>query len=133
MREYFRIGFTYTSNALEGNSLTEIETKIVIEDGITIGGKCLRDHYEAIGHSEAYDLLFTMAKRKEITEGQIKELHRVFYYRIDPKQAGKYLKQKVFISGSAFIPPSPEIIPGNRRSVLRNRRGMSELRHHRSY
>lgn len=75
MREYFRIGFTYTSNALEGNSLTEIETKIVIEDGITIGGKSLRDHYEAIGHSEAYDLLFTMAKRKEITEGQIEELH----------------------------------------------------------
>ena len=118
LREYFRIGFTYTSNALEGNSLTEIETKIVIEDGITIGGKSLRDHYEAIGHSEAYDLLFTMAKRKEITEAQIKELHRVFYYRIDPKQAGKYRKQKVFISGSAFIPPSPKIIPIKMKELI---------------
>jgi len=50
-KEYFRIGLTYSSNALEGNSLTETETKIVIEDGITIGGKPLKDHFEAIGHS----------------------------------------------------------------------------------
>ena len=54
-KEYFRVGLTYTSNALEGNSLTETETKIVIEEGITIGGKPLKDHFEAIGHSEAFD------------------------------------------------------------------------------
>ncbi|SPD71988.1 Filamentation induced by cAMP protein Fic (fragment) [uncultured Desulfobacterium sp.] len=53
---------TYSSNALEGNALTETETKIVIEDGITIGGKPLKDHFEAIGHSEAYDLLYKVAK-----------------------------------------------------------------------
>ena len=47
VKEYFRIGMTYSSNALEGNSLTETETKIVIEDGITIGGKPVRDHLEA--------------------------------------------------------------------------------------
>jgi len=111
IREYFRIGFTYASNALEGNSLTETETKIVIEDGITIGGKPLRDHYEAIGHSEAYDLLLSMAKKKEITENQIKELHRAFFYRIDAKRAGKYRRQKVLISGTDFIPPAPGIIP----------------------
>ena len=62
IKEYFRIGLTYSSNALEGNSLTETETKIVIEDGITIGGKPLKDHFEAIGHSEAYDLLYKLAK-----------------------------------------------------------------------
>jgi Fic family protein len=62
VREYFRIGMAYSSNALEGNSLTETETKIVIEDGITIGGKSVRDHLEALGHSEAYDLLFRPAK-----------------------------------------------------------------------
>jgi Fic family protein len=67
VREYFRIGTTYSSNALEGNSLTETETKIVIEDGITIGGKPVRDHLEALGHSEAYDLLFRLAKNQEIT------------------------------------------------------------------
>ena len=66
LREYFRIGMTYSSNALEGNSLTETETKIVIEDGISIGGKPVKDHLEALGHSEAYDLLFRLAKRQDI-------------------------------------------------------------------
>ena len=53
--DYFRIGTTYTSNALEGNSLTLSETKVLIEDGITIGGKPIRDCYEATGHAKAYD------------------------------------------------------------------------------
>jgi Fic family protein len=77
VRECFRIGMTYSSNALEGNSLTETETKIVIEDGITIGGKPVRDHLEALGHSEAYDLFFRLAKNQNITEANIKELHRL--------------------------------------------------------
>ncbi len=62
LREYYKIGLTYSSNALEGNSLTETETKVVLEDGITVGGKPIRDHFEAIGHSEAYNLLFELAK-----------------------------------------------------------------------
>jgi Fic family protein len=111
IREYFRIGMTYTSNALEGNSLTETETKIVIEDGMTIGGKPLRDHLEALGHSEAYDLLFRLAKNQDIMEANVKELHRLFYYRIDAKQAGKYRKHRVIITGTDFIPPAPEWIP----------------------
>jgi Fic family protein len=111
IREYFRIGMTYSSNALEGNSLTETETKIVIEDGLTIGGKPVRDHLEALGHSEAYDLLFRLAKSQDITEANIKELHRLFYYRIDVKQAGKYRKLRVIITGTNFIPPAPERIP----------------------
>ena len=111
VREYFRIGMTYSSNALEGNSLTETETKIVIEDGITIGGKPVRDHLEALGHSEAYDFLFRLAKSQDITEANIKELHRLFYYRIDTKQAGKYRKKRVIITGTDFMPPAPERIP----------------------
>ena len=111
VREYFRIGMAYSSNALEGNSLTETETKIVIEDGITIGGKPVRDHLEALGHSEAYDLLFRLAKNQDITEANVKEFHRLFYYRIDAKQAGKYRKRRVIITGTDFIPPAPERIP----------------------
>ncbi|MFH0814361.1 MAG: hypothetical protein V2A69_16220 [Pseudomonadota bacterium] len=76
IKEYFRIGLTYSSNALEGNSLTETETKIVIEEGITIGGKPLKDHYEAIGHSEAYDLLYKLAKTKTITEKDMRKLQK---------------------------------------------------------
>jgi Fic family protein len=129
IREYFRIGMTYSSNALEGNSLTETETKIVIEDGMTIGGKPVRDHLEALGHSEAYDLLFRLAKNKEITEANVKELHRLFYYRIDAKQAGKYRKRRVIITGTDFIPPAPERIPDLMESFIA---GLSEARakHH---
>ena len=53
LKEYYKIGLTYSSNALEGNTLTESETKIVLEEVITIGGKPLKDHLEAIGHAEA--------------------------------------------------------------------------------
>jgi Fic family protein len=118
VREYFRIGMTYSSNALEGNSLTETETKIVIEDGITIGGKPIRDHLEALGHSEAYDFLYQLAKGKEITETDIKELHRLFFYRIDAKQAGKYRECRVIITGTDFIPPAPDKIPDLIRSFI---------------
>ena len=111
LKEYYRIGLTYASNALEGNSLTETETKIVIEDGLTIGGKPLRDHAEALGHSEAYDALYELAKKGIVSEAGIKKLHRLFYYRIDDKNAGKYRKVKVFISGSKAKFPGPDQVP----------------------
>lgn len=110
LKEYFRIGLTYTSNAIEGNSLTESETKVVIEDGITIGGKPLKDHMEAIGHSEAYDLLFKLAKKVDISEKDILNLHQILYSHVDAKSAGKYRKEQVFITGTDFIPPSPKDI-----------------------
>jgi Fic family protein len=116
---------TYSSNALEGNSLTETETKIVIEDGITIGGKPVRDHLEALGHSEAYDHLFRLAKGQEITEADVKEIHRIFFYRIDAKQAGKYRKSRVIITGTDFIPPGPDKIPDLMGSFIA---GLPEIR-----
>lgn len=111
LKEYYRIGFTYTSNAIEGNSLTETETKIVIEDGITIGGKPLKDHYEAMGHSEAFSFLYDLAKNKTIAEADILKLHHLFYYRIDEKDAGKYRKVNVLITGSTFKPPTHSEVP----------------------
>jgi len=111
LKEYFRIGLTYTSNALEGNSLTETETKIVLEEGITIGGKLIKDHLETIGSSDAYDLIYKLAKRTNIEEKDILNLQKLFYFRIDPKQAGKYRKIQVFISGTEFIPPAAHEIP----------------------
>jgi Fic family protein len=112
LKEHYRIGLTYSSNALEGNSLTETETKIVLEEGITIGGKPLRDHLEAIGHSEAYDHLYKLAKNKEITEKDILDLHKLFYYRIDKENAGIYRKVPVIITGVDFkFPPPSKIRP----------------------
>ena len=57
LRAYYRVGLTWWSNALEGNSLTESETKVVLEDGLTVAGKPLRDYYEATGHAKAYDAM----------------------------------------------------------------------------
>lgn len=111
IKEYFRIGLTYSSNALEGNTLTETETKIVLEDGLTIAGKPLRDHYEASGHSEAFDLIYDLAKKKSILEKDILKIHRLFYYRIDKKNAGFYRKVPVVITGTDYIPPPPSKVP----------------------
>ena len=110
-KEYYRIGLTYSSNALEGNSLTESETKVVLEDGITIGGKPLKDHYEAVGHSEAFDLLYCLVKNSDITEVDILGLHKLFYYRIDSGNAGKYRVRPVIITGTDFVPPAPQVVP----------------------
>lgn len=111
IKEYFRIGLTYSSNAIEGNTLTETETKIVLEDGLTIAGKPLKDHYEAAGHSEAFDFIYDLAKKKAITEKDILNIHRLFYYRIDEDNAGKYRKVPVVISGTDYLPPAPSKLP----------------------
>lgn len=110
LREYYRVGLTYTSNALEGNSLTESETKIVIEDGLTIEGKPLRDVYEAVGHAKAYDYLYELSHDAPITEETIRTLHRLFYQQVDSEKAGEYRRVPVFISGSQYpVAPVAEI------------------------
>lgn len=108
IREYYKIGLTYTSNALEGNTLTESETKIVLEEGITIGGKPLKDHLEAIGHAEAFNYLFTLVNEKSVQEETIQELHRIFFLRIDEKNAGNYRKAQAIITGSKYPLPKPQ-------------------------
>lgn len=110
IKEYFRIGVTYSSNALEGNTLTETETKVVLEDGITIGGKPLRDHLEAIGLSNAFDLIYKYSDNNVVTEENIKELHRLFYQAIDEENAGKYRTVQAIITGSKYPLPKPETI-----------------------
>src|SRR5579871_2777536 len=107
LKEYFRIGLTYTSNALEGNTLTETETKVIIEDGLTIGGKTLKEHFEVIGHSEAYDFMWQKAHDQTISEQDILELHRLFYYRIDQENAGTYRTVPIIVTGTDFEFPKP--------------------------
>ncbi len=120
LREYYKIGFTYSSNALEGNTLTESETKIVIEDGLTINGKSLKDHYETIGHANAYDFLFTIVKNNIITEKDILNFHKLFYEHLDLKSAGKYRKTAVFISGTTYLPPAPNKIKIRMQNLVQN-------------
>ena len=80
---------TYTSNAIEGNVLTQIETALVIEQGITIGGKKLRDHLEAIGHYDAIRYVREIANHSEsLTESDVRNLHALVMRRSDPDIAG---------------------------------------------
>lgn len=118
LKQYFRIGLTYSSNALEGNSLTESETKVILEDGLTVGGKPLRDILEAVGHSNAYDFMWETVKSEKITEEDIRMFHNLFYEMIDKKNAGIYRKQRVFISGSAYSLPDPEKVSGLMRQMV---------------
>ena len=110
---YFKIGLTYSSNALEGNTLTISETKVLLEDGLTAGGKPLKDSLEAIGHAKAYDFMLQMVREKpfEITEHIILELHRLFYEGIDKQNTGKYRDISVYITGTDYLPPEPEQVP----------------------
>lgn len=102
IKDFYRVGLTWTSNALEGNSLTESETKVLIEDGLTVGGRPLRDMFEAVDHAKAYDYMFTLLGNKEITEKDILYLHKLFYQNIDVDFAGRYRDIPVFISGSNY-------------------------------
>ena len=90
LQNYYRIGLTYSSNALEGNTLTISETKVLLEDGLTANGKPLKDTFEALGHAKAYDFMFSLLRRHEITEQDVLTLHRLFYTGIDDAQAGRY-------------------------------------------
>jgi Fic family protein len=110
---YFRIGFTFSSNSIEGNTLTIDETKIILEDGITVGGKPIKDYYEAAGHAQAYDYMISLARTEQldITETVIKRLHYLFYHRMDQEEAGRYRKIQVNSSGTDYFPPKPEDVP----------------------
>ena len=119
LREYYRVGLTYTSNALEGNSLTESETKVVIEDGLTIEGKPLRDHYEAVGHAKAYDYIYYITEKEGLTEEDILSLHRLFYQQIDSEKAGHYRNVKVYISGSRYAVAAVSKIPAEMQKLVK--------------
>ena len=113
LNNYFKIGLTFSSNALEGNTLTITETKVLLEDGLTVGGKPIRDYYEATGHGKAYEYMLTLAKDKDtpLREEQILELHRLFYMLMDEESAGVYRQERVFITGTDYTPPTPHWVP----------------------
>ena len=107
IKAYYRVGLTWASNALEGNSLTESETKIILEDGLTVGGKPLRDTIEALGHSLAYDYMFELLGKHSITVEDIKTMHHLFYKGIDESNAGVWRDISIIVSGTDYQFPAP--------------------------
>lgn len=111
IEEAFAIEYTYESNRIEGNTLTLQETELVVNEGVTIAGKSMREHLEAINHAEAIDYIKDFAKNSiEISERTIKEIHALVLHGINRENAGRYRSVPVMISGSTHVPPQPYLL-----------------------
>ena len=109
---WYDVELTYTSNALEGNTLTRSETAIVLEKGITVSGTPLKDHLEATGHRDALRYMRALANANEgVLESDIRNLHRLILAAIDSTEAGKYSSHERTITGSSVVLPGPHEIP----------------------
>lgn len=124
LEEWFRIELTYTSNAIEGNTLTRQETAMVVEEGLTVEGKSLTEHQEAINHAQAFDYIQTLVnkqslpfasakrkKRQDLTEKDILDIHSIILNKIDDTNKGRYRKVAVRLRGSETILPNPLKVP----------------------
>ena len=112
LRAYYDVELTYTSNAIEGNTLTLRETAEVIEHGITVGGKPLRDHLEAIDHHAAVQWMRALASSSSpLDELTVTELHRRIVARSQPEIAGQYSQHRRRIAGSQAVFPNPAKVP----------------------
>mgnify|MGYP000591930226 CR=1 FL=1 len=129
LREDLIVRWTYHSNAIEGNSLTLRETKVVLE-GVTVGGKRLVDHLEAINHRDAILLLEDLVQNNEpLSEWQIKSLHQIILRGIDDEHAGTYRAVNVRISGAEHTPPEAIRVPELMESFIAWCRGEGQQLH----
>lgn len=112
LQEVFDTEYTYDSNRIEGNTLTLMETHMVINKGLTIGGKRMEEHLEAINHKEAIEFIRDMAtKGEDLTDYNLKSLHALILRGIDTMGAGTYRNVPVYISGTTYVPPQPYMVP----------------------
>ena len=111
--DWFRIELTYSSNAIEGNSLTRRETAVIIEKGLTVGGKSLKEHLEATNHVKALDWIknFISKKPGDISERDLLSIQELILKGIDDDNAGRYRNVSVRISGSTVVMPNPRKVP----------------------
>ncbi len=122
LREQFALELTYNSNAIEGNSLTQKETFFIINDGITIKGKPLKDHLEVKDHYEALEYLYDFVKRENrqtFSEVVIRTFHQIVLSGTSRHEAGKYRTGNIIIAGSAHTPPHPSEVPLQMRDLIK--------------
>lgn len=114
LKEQFSLDMTYNSNAIEGNKLTLKETYLIINDGITVKGKSLKDHLEAKNHHDALYFLFDLIKHEKkhtINERLIRSLQQLIIKDIEDDDAGKYRQGNVIITGSKHKPATAYRVP----------------------
>lgn len=120
LSEWFDNEYTYTSNAIEGSTLTRSETALVVEKGLTVRGKPLKDHLEAVNHDKAIHLMRSLIDKGHqfITEQDIKDIHHLILAGIDNQWAGKYRLDEIFITGATVEPPPPKHVPFKMRDLV---------------
>lgn len=121
LREKFQIEMTYNSNAIEGNSLTLKETFLVINEGLTVKGKPLKDHLEAKDHHAALEYLYDLIdkdKKHTVSEMLIKNLHQIILQETDKEWAGRYRNANVIIGGADHTPPDALQVPNLMRDMI---------------
>lgn len=110
--EQFTLEWTYNSNAIEGNTLSLQETDLVINRGLTIGNKTLKEHFEAVNHKESIQFLYDFVKKKkELDERIILEIHKIILKSISDIDAGHYRNANVMIMGAVHLPPPAIKVP----------------------
>jgi Fic family protein len=112
--EWYKVELTYTSNAIEGNTLSKAETAMVIEKGIAVEGKTITEHLEAINHAQAYDFVRTsllLKNRHNLVESDVLGIHKLILQKINDDYAGRYRDVAVRIAGSATIVANPMKVP----------------------
>lgn len=99
LKRVFDVDFTYNSTAIEGNTLSLRETRVILLEGITIGGKAVHEHLEVINHKEAIDYIEQLAHKniKDYTRQDILNIHSIVLRNIDNKNAGKYRDVLVYV------------------------------------
>jgi Fic family protein/DNA-binding XRE family transcriptional regulator len=103
--------YTFESNRIEGNTLTLRETDLVINEGLTISGKSMREHLEAINHVEAIAYIKQLMERNfPLNERELLSVHNLILRGIIPEDAGRYRRVQVMIKGSSHMPPQPFIV-----------------------
>ena len=108
LREDWMLEWTYNSNAIEGNTLSLGETKMVLLHGLAIGGKSMREHFEAINHGSAIELLEDLVARDvQFTVSDLLDLHSLIMRNIDLDYAGRFRSGRVRVLGANFVPPPP--------------------------
>ncbi|GHU52674.1 cell division protein Fic [Clostridia bacterium] len=118
LREDFVVENTYNSNAIEGNPLTLRETAFILKEGLTVGGKRIKDHLEAIGHRDAFEYVLSLAdNNEELTVRIIKDIHSLVLMN-DTFNKGIYRSVPVRISGALHQPPRPEFVPMQMETLI---------------
>lgn len=120
LHEEFLIETTYNSNAIEGNTLTLRETALILQQGITIAEKPLRDHLDIIGFKDAFKYMTKLAgKNFPLTEKIILDFHALVLMN-DAENRGRYRRVPVQILGTLHTPPQPYLVQPKINQLLQN-------------